>query len=272
MISTARGDDARKARALVHSAFEARYHDLTRLLSLASAAVAFVEEKTGVLPAEVVASAWMQYGNALRILGKHRAAEQALEWAGALPVADLQTRVELLEVRAALHRTAGRLDEAVRCLTAALELQRFLSNCPLQSRTYNLLGLVWLEAEERPRALSCFRTALERVVPSTPYDLAASAGHNLIETLLAEGRLAAASAALVSLGPLYERVRSSRLSGKAEWMRAHLCYALRQIPAARLAYERAYELLRRDPRVPELPVLTAEMAEIFPLATTAAQG
>ena len=79
MISTARGDDAQTARALVHSVFEARYHDLTRLLSLASAAVAFAEERAGGLPAEVVASAWMQYGNALRILGRHEAAERALE-------------------------------------------------------------------------------------------------------------------------------------------------------------------------------------------------
>lgn len=272
MISTARGDDAQTARALVHSVFEARYHDLTRLLSLAGAAVAFVEERPGVLPAEVVASAWLQSGNALRIIGQHEAAEQALERAGELPVADLQTQVELLEVRAALHRAAGRLEEAVQSLTAALALQRPLGGGPLQSRTYNLLGLVWLESEERPRALDCFRTALERVEPSTPYDLAASAGHNLIETLLAEGQLATASAAMVSLGPLYERVRSSRLSGKAEWMRARLCYALRQIPAARLAYERAYEFLCRDPRAPELPVLTAEMAEIFPLATSAAPG
>jgi len=100
------------------------------------------------------------------------------------------------------------------------------------------------------------------VTENTDVDVVALAGHNLFETLIAEGRLAAASAALVLLEPLYRRFTAARMSAKAEWMRAKLCRALNQLPAATLAYERAYKILSTEPRSPELAVLTKEMAEI----------
>src|SRR4051812_18367236 len=107
MILLTRRGDAQAVRDLVVSAFEARYHNLTELLSLASTAVACAEEQADALPVDLVTAAWTHYGNALRIAGQYQDAERALERAAALPASGLQTRVELLEVRAALHRNTG---------------------------------------------------------------------------------------------------------------------------------------------------------------------
>jgi tetratricopeptide (TPR) repeat protein len=258
MILLTRGGDAQTVRALVVSAFEARYHCLTELLSRASTAVAVAEEKAHALPGDLVTAAWVHYGNALRIAGQVQEAERALERAGARPATDLQTRVELLEVRAALHRNTGRLDSAASFLVAALEAQRPMD--PSIVRTFNLLGLVALEAGDRLKALRFFHAALDLVGPATPVDIVASTGHNLVETLIAEGRLAAASAAMTWVEPYYLRLTAARLIAKAEWMRARLWRALRQVPAAQRAYERAHERLSTEPRSPELPDLVNEMA------------
>ncbi len=262
MILSTRIANAQTVRELVDSAVAARYQDLTTLLSLSSAAVALAEEKSDELPADLVVAAWTQYGNALRIAGRYQEAERALDRAAAQPAFDPPTRIELLEVRACLHRNTGRFESAARFLTTAIEAQRSSGCAHDEARTYNLLGIVYLDAGDRPQALRAFRTALRLVGPNTPLDLVVSAGHNLFETLIATGRFLAASAALVSLEPYYGRITSARLSGKAEWMRARLCRGLRQVPAAELAYERAYALLSTEARAGELADLVKEMTSL----------
>jgi tetratricopeptide (TPR) repeat protein len=154
----------------------------------------------------------------------------------------------------------------VRFLIAALDAQRSMG--PSIVRTFNLLGLVALEAGERPEALHFFNTALELVGPATPADVIASTGHNLVETLIAEGRYAVASATMELLEPSYLRLTSARLLAKAEWMRARLWRALHQVTAARRAYERAFAHLSTEPRSRELPDLVCEMAGFFTTTAT----
>ena len=157
------------------------------------------------------------------------------------------------------HRNTGRFESALRFLTTAIEAQRPIGRAHDETRTYNLLGMVYLDAGDRPQALRAFRTALRLIGPNTPIDLVVSTGHNMFETLIAAGRFSAASAALVSLEPYYGRLTSARLSAKAEWMRARLCRGLRQLPAAELAYERAYAILSTEARAGELADLVKEM-------------
>jgi tetratricopeptide (TPR) repeat protein len=267
MILLTRSEDAQSVRELVESAFNSRYGNLTKLLSVSSAAVAAVEEKRNVMPPDLVVAAWTQRSNALRIAGQYEEAEQALEPAlELLPLAEQARRIECLEVQASLHRNTGRLESAARLLCAVLEAQSPWSRSPGAVRASNLLGIVMLDAGARARALQWFRTALDLAVFGTPADLVASAGHNLAETLLAEGRFEEASAALVSLEPLYKQLESARVEAKAEWLRARLCRAVDELAAARLAYERAHAHLSLEPRSPELLDLEAEMTGLgFPI-------
>lgn len=257
--------NAERVKELVDSAFASRYHDLATMLKLSSKAVALAEEISQELPSDLIVAAWTQYGNALRIAGRYQEAERALERAASLSNSDPSTRANLLEVRASLHRNTDRYESAAQFLAAAIEEHRAIGDSLGEARTLNLLGIVYRDAEDRPRAFRAFRNALDLLGTDAPVDAVAMTGHNLMETLIDDGRLSAAASALALLEPFYRRITSVRLSAKAEWIRARLCRELRQFPAAKLAYERAHALLLTEPRfpeLPELPDLLQEMAEL----------
>lgn len=254
--------NAERVRELVDSAFATRYHDLEGTLKTASMAVLLAEEIRSELPADLIVAAWTEYGNALRMAGRHQASERALERAAAEPASDLPTRIHLFEVTASLYRNTGRFESAVQILFSAIEAEKSIGNTDGEARHHNHLGIVYLDMEDRPQALRAFRTALNLLGPDAPPDVVASTGHNLVKALIADGRLSAASSALILLEPFYRRLTSVRLSAKAEWLRARLCRELRQLPAAQLAYERAYALLITEPRSPELPNLVREIADL----------
>src|SRR6185436_10243667 len=97
---------------LVDASFATRYDDLEAMLGHSTAAVALVEAVQEELPAQLVASAWTQHGNALRLTGCYAEAEGLLDRAAALPVSDLPTSIHLLEVRSSLDRNMGRYESA----------------------------------------------------------------------------------------------------------------------------------------------------------------
>jgi tetratricopeptide (TPR) repeat protein len=265
-----RSANAEKVRELVDSAFAARYQDLTAMLRISSRAVALAEEKSHELPSDLVVAAWTQYGNAFRIAGRYQEAEKALARAASLQTSDPPTRINLLEITANLHRNTGRFDSAVRLLKSAIDAQKPCGDFNSEARIHNILGITYLDCGDRQRALQCFQTALDLLGPDAPLDVLAATGHNLLEALIADGRLAAATVALALLEPFYRRLTPARLAAKTEWLRARLYRGLNQFSAARLAYERAYELMSTEPRCPDLAELIREMAELpapyhFPL-------
>jgi tetratricopeptide (TPR) repeat protein len=238
------------------------------MLKAASAAVVLAEEARSELPVDLLTAAWTEYGNALRIAGRYEEAEGVLRHAAAEPTTDAATKIHLLEVTASLYRNTRKFEEAAHFLYAAIEIQRSIGDSDGEARHYNHLGIVYLDFGDRPRALEAFGTALGLLTPDAPLDVVASTGHNLMETLIADGRLAAASSALVLLEPFYHRLTSNRLAAKAHWMRARLCRAHQQLPAAQLAFERAHALLITEPRSPELSELLQEMAELEALMSS----
>lgn len=254
-----------KIQDLVAASFARRYDDLPTMLQDARAAVDLVEEQPAEeLPAELVVKAWTQLGNALRLTGRYAEAEAALDRAGAFPMSDLPTRLHLTEVRASLHRNTGSYECAAFLLGCAIKAQEPLEDPAGRARLYIQLGIVELDAGNRPRAFRCFHTALDLLTPDAPPDLLIAAGHNMFQTLLAAGRLAAAAKTLAGLEPLYRRLNAPRITARAEWLRARLYRAKAQCDAARLAYQRAHELLSAEPLTPDLDQLTAEMSDLFP--------
>lgn len=253
---------AKKVRDLIDSAFATRYHDLEGTLKSASMAVVLAEEGLNELPVDLVVAAWTEYGNALRIAGRYPDAERALERAAAQAALDPPTRNRLLEVTASLHRNTGRYQSAAGFLATAIETQKSIGDSDGEARLHNLLGIVYRDWGNLAMAFRSFQNAMDLLGPDTPPDVVVSTGHNFFQTLIDAGRLEEAAAALVILEPYYRRLTSARIAAKAEWMRARLCRAMHQLVAAKLAYERAYEILRTEPRSPELAELAKEMAEI----------
>lgn len=253
---------AEKVRQLVDSAFASRYHDVTTMLQLSSEAVALAEEKSHELPSDLVAAAWTQYGNALRIATRFEEAERALDRAGAIPISDPSTKTNHLEVTSSLYRNTKRFEEAVSLLVSAADEQRSNGDSVGEARTYNLLGITYLDSGDLQNALFAYKKALNLFISDAQVDALAMTGHNLLEALIADRRLSAAASVLALLEPFYRRVNSARLAAKIEWARARLCRALWQLPAAQIAFERAHTLLITDPKAPEIPLLLKEMADL----------
>src|SRR5829696_5438185 len=151
---------AERVKELLDSAFASRYHDHATMLRLSSAAIALAEEKKHELPSDLVVTAWTLYGNALRIAGRFQEAERALERAAALPAYDPSTEANVLEIKASLYRNTGRLEGATQFLTSAIEVHRSAGDSQAEARTWNLLGIVFLDSGHQTRALMAFQTAL----------------------------------------------------------------------------------------------------------------
>lgn len=254
--------NAERVRQLIDSAFAKRYDDIPAMLRFASAAVVLAEEKIQELPADLVVAAWTQYGNALRVAGQFQEAERALQRAATLPASDAPTRSHVLEVTANLYRSMGRFLEAEHLLTSALDVQRAIGGTDGEGRIYNLLGINYFDSGQPARAVCSYQSALDRYTTATPSEAVTMTGHNLVEALIASGRLASAATLMTILEPSYRRITSGRLAAKVEWARARLLRELRQPSAALLAFERAYEILIKEPRAPELAELMKEMARL----------
>lgn len=254
-----------RVRQLIDSAFATRYHEVDKMLELSSTAVALAEERHGELSDDLMASAWTQYGNALRIAGRYPEAERALDRAATFPASDLSTKIHLFEVTSSLYRSTGRLDSATRLLRSAIEAYRSSGDTAGEARTQNLLGIVYLDKGELRKALRAYQAALDLLEPNSPLEFFASTSHNLLEGLIADGRLGAAASVITLLEPLQGQLTSARLSAKAMWMRARLCRELKHFDAARIAYQRAFDLLSTEPRSPELAELAQEMADLLPI-------
>lgn len=253
---------AEEIKHLVASSFAARYHDLAATLEQSRQAADLVESSRSPMPAGLAAAAWTQYGNALRLTGRYDEAETALAKAGGLQHIPA-TAAQLLAVKASLHRNTGRLESAAECLTAAIRKHKAVDDPAGEARLHNLLGVIYEESGKLPQAFRSFRNAMSLFRPDTPPDLVVTTGHNLFGALIAAHRLKDAAAALILLEPNYRHLSSPRIAGKAEWLRARLYLALRRLPAARLAYDRACEILSAEPLSPELADLTAERASLL---------
>lgn len=255
-----------RVRELIDSAFATRYHEVDKMLELSSTAVALAEEKRAELSDDLMAAAWTQYGNALRIAGHNPEAERALDRAATFPTSDLPTKIHLFEVTSSLYRSTGRLDNAISILRSAIEAYRSSGDTAGEARTQNLLGIVYFDKGQPRKALRAYQAALDLLGSDASLESFASASHNLLEGLIADGRLGAAASVMTLLEPFQGRLTSARLSAKAMWMRARLCREQKHFDAARLAYQRAFDLLSTEPRSPELAELAQEMADLLPTA------
>lgn len=253
-------------RSLVDAAFAARFHDLEIMLRSASMAVALAEERREELEPDLVATAWIEYGNALRLSGRYQEAEKALDRAAKESISDPSTQAHLLEVTASLHRLTQRFDSAAGLLKSAIAAQGAVQDRNGAARHYNQLGIVLLDDGNPSQALYALQTALDLLEGDSPVDVLVATGHNLVETLIAANRLSAAAVALVVLEPYYSRLTSRRVSAKSEWMRARLFRKQHHLEAASRAYQRAFDLLSTEPRSPELAELAQEMADLLPIA------
>lgn len=238
--------------------------------------------------------AWGHLGNALRVQGDLRGADEAFavatQWreAGELEVGDaLGYGPELMSLKASLRTDQRRFREALRLLEEAFEA--YLHGDP-EHRDPHLAGrilfkksIVLIDMEEPEQAIPVLRQAEGLVEPQRDPRLDLCLRHNLLDCLSKAGRYAEAEALLPDVRALSRKVgtrldeirldwAAGRIAaglGRREEAREALAAVRREFLARDMAFDAALVTLElatlsiEEGRTAEVKILAGEIVEIF---------
>jgi tetratricopeptide (TPR) repeat protein len=226
--------------SLLDLSFDARFHDADRTEQLAALAVAVTEELPEncygeSLVADLRARAWAHLGNAQRIRGDFRNAEESLQIAQGfleLGTGDPLELATLLSFYASLRSSQGRYDEAARFSDRIIAIYERAGDRHWTGVTMAEKGLA-LDALGRPHeAIRVLRQALDLMDPSLDPRGILATRHNLIYALQDTGELDEALELLSDTKPLYVQLgdrlnllRLRRLEGQIAKKTGHTALA-----------------------------------------------
>lgn len=232
------------------------------------------------------ARAWAFLGNARRVLGDFRGAEEGFEAAEEhlfRSWLDPLDEALILELLALLRRGQRRFTEAFETIDEAIALYREINEPHPQGRSLIAKGLLFQYAGDPAAASECLRRGLFLVDPEAEPRLVVVAHHNLIHCLTDDGRHAEAAALIAEARPLWARLGKRIDLVRLAWMEAKVAYGLgraedaerlllgvrEELAAAGLAYDVALAsldlaaLYARAGRVAETKRLAAELVPVF---------
>lgn len=226
--------------SLLDLSFDARFHDVDRTEQLAALAVAVAEElpEDGygeTLVADLRARAWAHLGNAQRIRGDYRNADESLQIAQGfleLGTGDPLELATLLSFFTTLRSFQGRYDEAARFSDRVIAIYERAGDRHWTGATMAEKGAA-LDSLGRPNeAIPLLRQALEMMDPSLDPRRILAARHNLIYALQGAGEMEEALALLGETKPLYVQLgdrlsllRLRRLEGQIAIKTGHTALA-----------------------------------------------
>jgi tetratricopeptide (TPR) repeat protein len=265
-------------------------------VELAELAVLVAETLTDGNPAEdrwlyqLRACAWAHLGNAFRVLGDLKRAESGFavvdEWwgAGEEGTGDaLGYWPVILDLKASLRTTQGRLSEALDLLKGAYDGYIEAGDHHLAGRVLVKRGYAYIEMDEPDQAIPVLEKAETLIDPAREPRLLLCARHNLLDNLSKAGRFAEARAIVPQVQAL-SRSAGSRLDHvRLRWVEARIAAGLGEAEAARVAFSEARQgfldqgiaydaalvslefavVLLQDGRTEEVRELAAEMIPIF---------
>lgn len=235
------------------------------------------------------ALAWAHLGNARRVQGELRSAEDAMAtsgewWQGSARdmgnVLDYESR--LLDLEASLRRDQRRLSEALELLDRALRANQGEA----ESRAGRILlkkAKVFEELGDFEQALSALREAQDSIEPESDSRSELCLGHNLLDLLSKAGRCEEAARLLPEVTRLSERQGNTLDAVRLRWTRGRIAAGLgrtgealgllmqvrEEFIARCIGYDAALVTLElaalhaREGRTSEVKVLAAEMLPIF---------
>jgi tetratricopeptide (TPR) repeat protein len=186
--------------------------------------------------------AWLQFGNALRILGHLSKAHGALIKAGAELSAGSQqadTAALLWEVRGSLYRDWRKFPLAEQCLSAAVHFHLEAGEAADSNRCLITRALCAGEGGDPRRAVRFAERAIRRIDPLKRPDLAVIATHVMCWFLVDAGHPKLSLACSVEAEPLFNKQTDELIQIRRTWLRGHIDSALGLYPSAEVLYRRA---------------------------------
>ncbi len=213
------------------------------------------------------ARAWAQLGNALRIGADLEGAGSAFDAAetvlAANPRIGLLDVARVLDLRASLCRDLRQLQAAGRLLDRVIGIYRRLGQSNLLGRVLNQKAMVLAEAGDARSSMALLRRALDLLDPREDPRWFLTVRHNLICTLLADGRPREAFALLFHTRPLYLRMGDRMNLLRLRWVEGAVAQALDRLEQAEAAFREVREAFVELGIAYDAALVTLDLAAVY---------
>jgi tetratricopeptide (TPR) repeat protein len=257
---------------LIERGHAARYADPEEMLHWASLARTIASQcrpdslgdpaKLGDLRAR----AWGHFGNALRVAGQLREAEEAMSTAlqhMEAGTGDPLVRARLFEQVASLHTFQRRFDSAIELLEKAAEIHRQLGETHALAKTMVKEAIALLYAGEAENAVRILNQAIPLVDHEVDPHLLLAACHNMILCYIDLGRPDQALSLYSETRDLYREFSDKLILLRASWQEGQLLRDLGHLRAAESALLRARTGFTERGLMYEVAVVSLDLAAVY---------
>jgi len=257
---------------LVERSHDSRYQDAEKMLHLADlarlAAEACSPADAGhdLLLADLRARAWAQYGNALRVLGKPREAEEAFATAQRHQqegTGDPMLRAWLLVKITPLDIFQGRFNEAIEKCEEAGQIYRDLDASHLLAGAMIQKAIATLYSGEAESAVRILNQAIPLIDHEEDPHLLLAACHNMIHCYIYLGRPDEALQLYSETRELFQEFEDPLISLRATWQEGLLLRDLGQLRPAEVALLRARKGYTERKLAYEAALVSLDLATVY---------
>jgi len=259
-------------KMLAQMSHAARYEDPVRMLHLANlsrlTAEACTVDSAGSTSrlADLRAQGWCHYGNALRVAGRVREAEEAFDRAQRLckeGTGDPPLRASLLERMVSLRIFQRRFDQAIELADEASRLYGELDETRSQASTMVQKAMAHLLSGAPEAAVRTLNQVIPKIGHEGDPHLLLAACHNLIRAYIEKGEPEQALSLFFEARGLYQDFQDPLIALRAGWQEGQILRDLGHLQAAEEALLRARQGFMERELLYEVAVVSLDLSAVY---------